>query len=245
MTLQRKRFRHGRFKSFRLRDLMRFCSTVEGGAGLTLAEQEQFYGVLDTWEGTNPGILVGAGHKKKLKEVYHSANVFKNVLRDNVEAALLNAVWRTCTKVQEGDTLVAFFRPVLGVILALLRQSKSLQPLSGGDRPFFTTAMRESSMDGVAFKMNEEAVVREHGQTAFDFGIHGYGDATRISMSGGTRKEWRCDQVSRLCSSTPNHKQDGSAANDKLYARLDGHTAACTATGIRSKFSTRALSGTG
>lgn len=188
----RKRCRPGLFDSYRLRALQRFCLTVCGGAGLTLAEQDELYNLLDIWEGTKPGMPVDAGHNVKLRDVFKSSNAFKNALRDDIDAALIDTGWRKCTMVQNGDTLTGFFVPVLDVILKEVCSGKNVKLWSGEDGPAPPTAMRETPMDGDAFRLNEAEVVKRHSTGAFVIGIHAYSDATQMSKSGG---EWTVGQV--------------------------------------------------
>lgn len=181
----RKRCRPGKFDSYRLRALQKFCLTVGGGAVLTCAQQDELYNLQDVWEGTQLGMPVDAGHDSKLRDIFTSCHAFNDALRDDVDAALLNAGWRKCKMDQNGDTLTAFFRPVLYIILKLVRDSKDVKLWSGGDGPAPPTSMRESPLDGDAFRLNEADVVREHGLGAFVLGMNAYSDATHISKSGG------------------------------------------------------------
>lgn len=173
------------FDSYRLRALQRFALTCGEGAGLTGAEQERLYDLLDIWDGTKPGMPVDAGHNLNLRDVFKSPNAFKNALRDDVDAALLAAGWRKVTLEQNGDTFHAFFRSVLDVIMALIRDSGDVQYWSGGDGPAPLTARRETPMDGDAFRMCEQEVHREHGPHSLVLGLHVYSDAKQISKSGG------------------------------------------------------------
>lgn len=127
------------------------------------------------------------GHDQGLRDVFKSANSFKDALRDDVDDAVLEAGWQKVALEQNGDTLHAYFLPVLDVVLALLRESENVQLWSGGDRPASPTSVREAPMDGDAFHLNEEEVVREHGPSSFVLGLHVYSDATQIYKSGG---EW-------------------------------------------------------
>ncbi|KAK1866878.1 hypothetical protein I4F81_009390 [Pyropia yezoensis] len=180
----RKRCCPGMFDSYRLRALQRFALTCGEGAGLTGAEQERLYDLLDIWDGTKPGMPVDAGHNLNLRDVFKSPNAFKNALRDDVDAALLAAGWRKVTLEQNGDTFHAFFRSVLDVIMALIRDSGDVQYWSGGDGPAPLTARRETPMDGDAFRMCEQEVHREHGPHSLVLGLHVYSDAKQISKSG-------------------------------------------------------------
>lgn len=170
IVVARKRARPGLFNSYRLRALQRFCLTVGGGAGLTAEEQDQLYDLLDTWDRTKPGMVVDAGHGHNLRDVFKTLNAFKNALRDDEDAAVLRAGWRKCELTQNGDTFTAFFRPVLDVIMGLARESNSFKCWSGDDGPAPKTAMRESPLDGDAFRLCEEEVVREHGLDSFVMG---------------------------------------------------------------------------
>lgn len=130
---------------------------------------------------------VDGGHDQGLRDVFKSANSFKDALRDDVDDAVLEAGWQKVALEQNGDTLHAYFLPVLDVVLALLRESENVQLWSGGDRPASPTSVREAPMDGDAFHLNEEEVVREHGPSSFVLGLHVYSDATQISKSGANK----------------------------------------------------------
>lgn len=184
----RKHSRPGMFNSYRLRALQRFALTCGDGAGLTGAELDHLYDLLDIWDRTKPGMPVDAGHNQSLRDVFKSPYAFQKAVRDDVDAAVLEAGWRRVTLAQNGDTLVAYFRPVLEVVLSLMRESKNIRYWSGGDQPAQPTSMRETPFDGDAFRMNEQEVVREHGSESFVLGLHVYSDATQISKSGG---KWR------------------------------------------------------
>lgn len=185
IIMPRKHSRPGMFNSYRLRALQRFALKCGDRAGLTAADQERLYDLIDIWEGTKPGMPVDVGHNEKLRDVFKSSSAFKNALRDDVDAALLEASWRKVALEQNGDTLHAFFRPVLDVVLSMMEESRDVQYWSGGDRPASPMATRETPMNGDAFRLKEEEVVRENGPSSFVPGLHIYSDATQISKSGG------------------------------------------------------------
>lgn len=182
---QRKRSRPGLFNSYRLRAVLRFVLTCGAGAGLTEAEQEDLYDLLDNWYGTKPGMPTDAGHHRKLRDVFKSSNAFKTAVRDDVDEALLEVGWRKITLEQNGDVFEAYFRPVLDVVMRIIAESGSVQLWSGGDRPAPPSTKREYPMDGDAFRLNEADVVRKHGPGSFVPGLHVYSDATHVSRSGG------------------------------------------------------------
>eukprot|EP00170_Pyropia_yezoensis_P000464 contig_2464_g465 len=181
---QRKRSRPGLFNSYRLRAVLRFVLTCGAGAGLTEAEQEDLYDLLDIWDGTKPGMPTDAGHHRKLRDVFKSSNAFKTAVRDDVDEALLEVGWRKITLEQNGDVFEAYFRPVLDVVMRIIAESGSVQLWSGGDRPAPPSTKREYPMDGDAFRLNEADVVRKHGPGSFVLGLHVYSDATHVSRSG-------------------------------------------------------------
>lgn len=182
---QPKRSRPGLFNSYRLRAVLRFVLTCGAGAGLTEAEQEDLYDLLDIWDGTKPGMPTDAGHHRKLRDVFKSSNAFKTAVRDDVDEALLEVGWRKITLEQNGDVFEAYFRPVLDVVMRMIAESGSVQLWSGGDRPAPPSTKREYPMDGDDFRLNEADVVRKHGPGIFVLGLHVYSDATQVSRSGG------------------------------------------------------------
>lgn len=185
LIAKRKAWQAHRFNSYRLRALERF--TLEcGGSGLTLEDQERLYNLLDVWDGTDPDMPIDDGHNTQLRETFHTCNAFKNAVRDDVDDAVLEAGWRKVVLKERGMELVAYFRSALDVVLRALRKAGEIMHWSGGGQPAPATAVRESVMDGDAFRRNEEIVVNEHGQNCFVAGLHVFSDASHVSWSGGT-----------------------------------------------------------
>lgn len=180
----RKRCRPGKFDSFRLRTLARFALQC-GGAGLSLDDQADLYNLLDVWGGTKPGMPVDHGATQTLRDAFRSANAFKKALRDEVDDAVLGAGWRKCALEEDKLKFDVFFRPALDVVLDMMRTAKDVKYWSGGDQPALPSALRETPMDGDAFRENEKEVVREHGPDSFVLGMHVYSDASHVSRSGG------------------------------------------------------------
>lgn len=56
---------------------------------------------------------------------------------------------------------------------------------SGVGGPAPPTNMRQTPMDGDAFRLCERNVVDAHGNTSFVLGLHMYSDSCRVSWSGG------------------------------------------------------------
>lgn len=183
----RKRCRPGRFNSYRLRALERFALQC-GGAGLSLEWQERLYDLLDTWDGTKPGMPHDHGHQQRLRDAFPSANAFKDAIRDDVDDAVLEDGWRKCVMDLDGLSVTTFLCPALDVLLAALRDANEVQYWSGQNGPAPPTAMRETPFDGDAFRKNEEAVMTQHGPDSFVLGLHLFSDASHISESGGKRE---------------------------------------------------------
>lgn len=181
----RKRCRPGRFNLCRLHALQCFALRCGAAAGMSVDEQNQLYTLLDIWDGTKPGMPQDSGHAQTLREAFPSVTAFKDAMRDDVDEAVLEAGWRKCALERNGETYQAFFRPVLNAILDQVRSAKDMQHWSRDGRPEPPTDMRETPLDGDAFRKNEAGIVHRHGPDAFVLGLHLYSDASHISWSGG------------------------------------------------------------
>lgn len=184
LLTRRKRCRPGRFDSYRLRALERFALEF-GGAGLPLEWQERLYDLLDTWDGTKPGMPHEDGHNQTLREAFPSANSFKDAIRDDVDDAVLEEGWCKCTMDVDGLSVTTFLCPALDLLLEALHNAKEVQFWSGEDGPAPLTSIRETPFDGDAFRNNEDDVVRRHGPDSFVLGVHLFSDSSHISESGG------------------------------------------------------------
>lgn len=183
---RRKGFRTGRFNSFRLRAVQRFA-LKSGGAGVSLQWLQELFDLLDTWDGTKPGMPIDDLHEQPIRKAFNSCNAFKDAVRDDVDDAVLEAGWMKCTLVIDGERFTALFRPVLRVVLDMLRAGKKVQLWSGENGPALPTDKRESPLDGDAFRLNEAAVMADKKDPAcFVLGLHVYSDASQLSWSGGT-----------------------------------------------------------
>jgi len=182
----RKRANPGKFDTFRLQALQRFVLRT-GRAGLSLREQEDLFDLLDVWDGTRPGMPVDTGHKSKIRDSFRSAYAFQCAMRDDLDAAVVGAGWKTCVLEEGGEKYVAIFRSAMDALLEDLRSGKKVRFWSGGDHPAPPTHMRETPMDGDAFRLSEEEVLKEHADKpgAFMMGIHVYSDSSLLSWSGG------------------------------------------------------------
>ena len=186
---RRNGWRAGRFDSVRLRALQRFA-LQSGGAGLSLQWLEGLYDLMDTWDGTKPGMPIDDKHKQPIRDAFGSVNAFKDSMRDDVDDAALGAGWKKCTLVVDGERYVALFRPVLDVVLGMLNAGKTVRLWSGENGPAPPTEQRESPLDGDAFRKNEEALMEEKRDgKCFVLGLHVFSDASQLSWSGGTLLE--------------------------------------------------------
>jgi len=182
---RRKGHRPGRFNSFRLRAVQRFA-LKSGGAGLSLKWLEELFDLLDTWDGSKPGMPIDDLHEQPIRQAFKSRNAFKDAVRDDVDDAVLDAGWMKCTLVLDGERFEALFRPVLRVILDMLKAGTKVQLWSGDNGPALPTDKRESPLDGDAFRLNEAAVMADKKDpSCFVLGLHVYSDASQLSWSGG------------------------------------------------------------
>ena len=185
LLTKRKGCRAGRFNSYRLRMVQNFALEC-GGGGMSLADQEKFYDVLDAWDRTKPGMPVDAGHFHGLRDTIGSKNAFKDALRDDIDTAIEDEAWMKCTLVEGGEHFQVIFRPALELALEKMRAAKGVKLWSGESGPAPPTNLRESPMDGDAFRLCEQAVIEEEANDdCFVLGMHAFSDASRVSSSGG------------------------------------------------------------
>lgn len=181
----RKRAKTGRFNTVRLRALERFVLQV-GGAGLSEKDQEFLYDFLDVWDGTKAGMAEDAGHHATLRYAFPSVTAFKDAIRDDLDAAALDAGWKKVKLVEGSVAYEAYFRDVLQVIRALMRQKRdSIQLWSGVAGPAAASDKRETPMDGDAFILCEELVMKNQQELSCVLGLHVFSDSSQLSWSGG------------------------------------------------------------
>jgi len=178
LAMRRKGWRSGRFESFGLRALERFALTCDGG-GLSLEGIEKLWDLLDTWDGTKPGMPMDDGHNETLHDAFNSVNAFKHAIRDDVDDDVLGAGWRKCRLVVDGQNYDVLFRPVLQVNLDMLARGKEVRLWSGDDGPAPPSNIRETPLDGDAFRLNEAASMEEKKDgRCFVLGLHVFSDAS-------------------------------------------------------------------
>jgi len=184
-----KRSKHaktGRFNTVRLRALQRFVLQV-GGAGLSEKDQEFLYDFLDCWDGTKAGMAEDAGHHATLRYAFPSVKSFKQALRDDLDDAALSAGWKKVRLVEGGVSYEAYFRDVLQVIRSLLKvKEENIRLWSGVSGPAPPSDKRETPMDGDAFRLCEELVMKNNEELACVLGLHVFSDSSQVSWSGGT-----------------------------------------------------------
>lgn len=181
---RRKTCKPGRFNSVRLRALQSYALTGRPG-GFSLSEQERLFDLLDTWDRTRPGMAVDDGHDQTVRDAFKTVNGFKDALRDDIDAAVLQEGWSKCSLEEGGVVYEAYFRSVLEVALKMLQDCKDVKLWSGGDRPAPPTNNRESPLDGDAFRLCEMTVMDEHGPDSFVLAFHVFSDASQLAWSGG------------------------------------------------------------
>jgi len=185
LSTRRKGWRPGQFDSFRLREVERFALEC-GGGGLSLQGIEKLWRLLDTWDGTRPGMPIDGGHNDSIRDTFKSVNAMKDAIRDDVDDAVLGAGWLKCDLSVDGMKHTVFFRPVLQVVLDMLKSGQEVRLWSGDTGPAEPTNKRESPLDGDAFRLNEAALMEEMKDDAcFVLGLHVYSDASQLSWSGG------------------------------------------------------------
>jgi len=183
---RRKRAKLGCFNTVRLRTLQRFVLQV-GGAGLYRKDQQFLYEFLVVWDCTKAGMMEEAGHHKTLRYHFPSVAGFQKALRDDLDEAALNAGWKKVWLVEGGISYEAYFRDVLQVIRALIkRKGGGIQLLSGVAGPAPPSDRRETPMDGDAFKLCEDLVMKNREDLACVLGLHVFSDSSQLSWSGGT-----------------------------------------------------------
>lgn len=182
---RRRNSRTGRFNTARLRALQKFVLGV-GGAGLSVREQRLLYNFLEVWDRRDDVDPMAASDNFSLQAVFPTFSSFKNALRDDLVDAVLVAGWRKL-RIREGGTVYeVYFRSVLEVVMARLRSGGAgIRLWSGVGGPAPPTNMRQTPMDGDAFRLCERNVVDAHGNTSFVLGLHMYSDSCRVSWSGG------------------------------------------------------------
>ena len=84
LLVKRKHCTPGRFNSYRLRLLERFCLEC-GGGGLSLVEQEKMFDFLDAWDRTKLGMPIDHGHYLGIRDTFNS----KNASRTHSETTLM------------------------------------------------------------------------------------------------------------------------------------------------------------
>jgi len=185
LTTRRKGWRPGRFDTFRLRAVERFALEC-GGGGLSIGGLEKLWDLLDTWDGTKPGMPIDDGHNDSLRDTFNSVNAFKDAIHDDVDDVVLGTGWLKCPLLVDGLRCVVFFRPVLEVILDMLKRGGDVRLWSGETGPAPPTNLRESPLDGDAFRLSEAALIEEkRDASCFVLGLHVYSDASQLSWSGG------------------------------------------------------------
>lgn len=181
---RRKHSRPRQFNTRRLRALQQFVLGV-GGAGLSRREQRLLYAFLDVWDDHGQDSPMDATEDFSLRAVFPTPNAFVNALRDDLDDAVLSEGWKKVTVKEGGIEFEVCYRPALDVLLNMLSSSKNVALWSGETGPAPPMDKRETPMDGDAFRLCEEDVVANHGESAFVMGIHLYSDSSQLSWSGG------------------------------------------------------------
>lgn len=186
LDTRRKGWRAGRSDSFRLRAVERFAITCDGG-GHSHDGIEKLWDLLETGVGTRPGMPMDGGHHDCLRDSFRSVNAFKDAIHEDVDDAALGEGWKKCRLRVDGQHVDVLFRPVLEVVLAMLKKGKKVRLWSGDAGPAPPSNIRESPLYADAFRLKEAALMQEKDDTScFVLGLHVFSDASHLSMSGGT-----------------------------------------------------------
>lgn len=183
LTRARRGAKPGKFNTPRLRALLRFALEI-GDGGFTHKELSVLYDFLDTWCGTKPGMPTDETDQMSLRDVFPSVNAFVDGFNDELRDAVIHTGWRKVLLTEGGVTYEAYFRPVLDLIMSLAKQP-GVQLWSGADGPAEPTDVRQTPLDGDAFRECEKDVVLNNGPLACVLGVHVYSDGSRLSWSGG------------------------------------------------------------
>lgn len=185
LVTARKRARPGQFNSYRLLTLQDFVNNVDG-SGLSAAGKNQLFNLLDVWCRTKPGMPVDDGHNEELRDRFKTPHAFRKALADDLDEAVLSEGWLSCNLREFGVDHEGYYRPCLPVIVSAASSGTRVHLWSGGDGVAPPTNMRETPLDGDAFRECEADVVARHGSRAFVAGIHVSSDCMVLSGSGGT-----------------------------------------------------------
>jgi len=152
-----------------------------GGGGISLADQDRFYDVIDAWDRTKPAMPVDAGHFLGLRDKIGSQTSFKDALRDEIDTAIEDEGYMKCTLEEWGERYQDIFCPELELALERMRAADGVKLWSGGSIPAPPTSRRESPIDGDAFRSFQPAVLEEGGDNdCFVLGMHAFSDASRL-----------------------------------------------------------------
>eukprot|EP00168_Porphyra_purpurea_P000356 TRINITY_DN1039_c0_g1_i7.p5 TRINITY_DN1039_c0_g1~~TRINITY_DN1039_c0_g1_i7.p5 ORF type:complete len:140 (+),score=21.79 TRINITY_DN1039_c0_g1_i7:1626-2045(+) len=126
-----------------------------------------------------------AGNHKALRFQVPSVKAFKTALRDDLDDAALTAGWRKVNLEEGGVGYDAYFRDVLQAVHALIKKKGgAIQLWSGVAGPAPPSEPRETPMDGDAFKVCEELVMKNREVLACVLGLHVFADSSQLSWSG-------------------------------------------------------------
>lgn len=123
------------------------------------------------------------GQRVPLTESFRTVDSFKKAFSDDLDQAVIEAGWRSCSMEEDGVTYKAYFRPVLDLVMALLRTRK-VRLWSGDGAPGPPTDRRETPMDGDAFRLCETELAKLPGRNCV-LGLHVFSDSSQLSWSGG------------------------------------------------------------
>lgn len=120
-----------------------------------------------------------------LSAVFPSASAFVNALRDDIDDAALDGGWSKVSIEEGGIEYVAYFRPVLELVMRLVLRNKRYSLWSGKSGLARPKDRRERAIDGDAFRLCENEGIHANVLHAFMLGLHLYSVGSRLSWSGG------------------------------------------------------------
>lgn len=93
-----------------------------------------------------------AGYDQLLRDIFPSLGSIRTAMGEDLDAAVREKGWRRPSMSEVGLTYDTFFTPAIDAILRLARGDDTLCYWSGPTGPTPPTALRESPLDGDAFR---------------------------------------------------------------------------------------------
>lgn len=117
---------------------------------------------------------------KRLRDYFATPHALRQARADDIDEVVDRHGWYTCNLAELGGTSEVFFRSALPVIHDVLKCSRKVCYWAKGSEVEGPSDCRETPLDGDAFRLCEEQVLRDQGPKAFVFGLHAYSDSCVI-----------------------------------------------------------------